>query len=452
MTELPDLVASSLEHTIGDEEVEGYAVHRVSTTIQAGSDAAIRHVGRAETRGLGIRIIRDGRLGYASTSDLDPAAIQLTVQRARANAAASDVDEAQQLPEPQSTVEADTFLQPSLNGTPLAEKISVIEELSRRVVSLDRRVSAIDTAEYRDEVKSVAVASTRGVGVYQRTGYVELWADALGEDAHGRGSDYAYQFARALGDCDIESLAATAVERTLRLLGPVTGYRSELPVVFDPSVVGDFLAAIGKGLSGGPVSSGRTPFADKEQATVGAACVHLVDDGRSPSSSGAATYDDEGVPRRTTQLIESGVLVGALHSTVTARAAGSQTASTGNARRATHKSVPRAAATCLVLEPTVSHADLMSGLDQAIYIQQLSGAGVGINAVTGRVDVGGVGWLSRNGQFAGRVNVVSMATDLLSFLSAIQSVGDDTAPSPFSPTLANTVLCGGKLVATGSSS
>jgi PmbA protein len=448
VTELPDVVAGVLDHAIGHEEIEAYAVHSISTTIQADTEAAIRQVGRAETRGVGIRVIRDGRLGYASTSDLDPAVIRLTVVRARANAAASDPDEAQELPAPQSqTVEG--LPAPGFEQATLADKVALVVDLARRVVSLDPRVKALDTAEYHDEQRAVAVASTRGVQVNQEAGYVELWADALGEEEGVRASDYAYQFGRSLADFHPDHLATVAVERTVRLLGPVSSHRRGIPVVFDPQVVADLLAAVGKGLSGGPVSSGRTPFADKAGAMVAAACVNLADDGRSPSSSAAASFDDEGVPRRLTQLIAQGVLVGALHSTVTARAAGSLAGSTGNARRTSHKSVPRAAANCLILQPTTSLPDLMSDLDEAVYIQQLSGSGAGINAVTGRIDVGGIGWLLRAGQIVGPVPTVAISTNLLAFLRLIIAIGDDSYEVPFTPTAASTVACDSELIHPG---
>ncbi|MEJ7708080.1 MAG: DNA gyrase modulator [Nocardioidaceae bacterium] len=196
MTDLPDLVATVLDHAAGEEDIEAYGVHRLSTTIQAGTDATMRHVGRAETRGLGIRLIRNGRLGYASTAELDPTAISLTVQRARANADASDIDQAQQLPAPQLADDVDGLLDPSLLHASLADKISLVEDVARRVVSLDPRVTALDTTEYHDEQRTVAIASTRGVQVVHQAGYVELWTDALGEDGDVRASDYSYQFGR----------------------------------------------------------------------------------------------------------------------------------------------------------------------------------------------------------------------------------------------------------------
>jgi PmbA protein len=446
VTELPDVVAGVLEHASGDEQLEAYAVHRIETTIQAGTDATVRQITRAETRGVGVRVIRDCRLGYASTSDLEPDAIRLTVQRARTNALAGDRDDAQGLPEPAERPPADGLWSPALSLSTLAEKTALVVDLARRVVSLDPRVRALDTAEYHEERRTVAVASTRGVRTVHETGYVELWSDALGEDPSGPASDYAYRFSRSPGELDVESVAAEAVARTVRMLGPPVSHHAGAPVVLDPAVVADLLTAVGKGLSGGPVSSGRTPFAGRKGEQVAAACVRLVDDGLSPSVLAAGTYDDEGVPRRRTPLVEDGVLVGSMHSTVTARATEAPSGSTGNARRTTHKAVPRAAATGLVLGPTTHLDDALSGLDEAVYVQQLSGSGSGINPVTGRVDVGGVGWLLRRGAPAGRLDTVPISTSLPAMLRSVIAVGDDAAQVPFTPAVASTVVCDGGLV------
>lgn len=449
VSELPGLVASVLDHTIGEEKIEAYAVHRISTTVQAGEDSVIRHVGRAETRGLGVRVIRDRRLGYASTADLDRAAIAATVAAARANAAASDPDEAQELPEPRPTDALEGLLHPEFAQTPLTDKITLLQDLARLVVSLDRHVTGMDTAEYHDEQRTVAVASTRGVYVVHVAGFVEMWADTLGEADDARAGDGGYQFGRAASELDPESLARDAIDRTVRLLGPLVTARPGMAVLLDPDVVGNLLSAIGKGLSGGPVSSGRTPFAGKLGTTVASDCVTLTDDGRSLTSPAAASYDDEGLACRRTQLIERGVLMGALHSTVTARAVESAAGSTGNARRASHKAVPRAAPRCLTLEPSVSRARLLDGLNEAVYIQQLSGSGAGINPVTGRIDVGAVGWLLRDGQPVGRLDTIPIATNLLHFLASVLRVGDDTYPVAFSSATGSTVLCGSRLIDSG---
>jgi PmbA protein len=448
VSELSQVVTRVLDFAHGREHVEAYAVHRVSTTVQVDAHAEVRQVSRAETRGVGVRVIQDGRLGYASSSTLDEGALRRTVELARSNAEIGDPDAAQGLPEPEA-VPAMEGVDRALETATLTEKIGLVVDVARRVVSLDPRVGSLDTAEYHDEQKTVAVASTRGVEATHTTGYAEVWVEALGEDEHGRVSDSGYHFGRSPGDCDPEVLAGRAVARTVRLLGPVSVARDDLPILLDPSVVADLLTAIGKGLSGGPVSSGRTPFKGYVGTAVAGPCVDLTDEGRLRLSPAAAPFDDEAAPRRRTTLIDGGVLVGALHSTVTARATGPSAVSTGNARRATYKAPPHAAPSCLVLSPTVSLQELTSRLDEAIYIQQLSGSGAGINPVTGRVNVGAVGALLRAGEPAGRLGAISVSTTLMDILRSIEAVADDAYPVPFTPTAAATVLCRSDLMSPG---
>lgn len=81
-----------------------------------------------------------------------------------------------------------------------------------------------------------------------------------------------------------------------------------------------------------------------------------------------------------------------------------------------------------------------------MYIQQHAGGGAVINPVTGRVDVGGVGWLLRAGQVVGPVPTVAISTNLPAFLRSIVAIGDDSCQVPFTPTAASTVVCHSELI------
>jgi predicted Zn-dependent protease len=322
----------------------------------------------------------------------------------------------------------------------------LVVDLAQDVVARDRRVPAIDTAEYHDEIKSVAVASTRGVDIEQKIGFLEIWSDALGEDTGVKAAEDAYQVGRSLADIRVDRLAAEAVQRTVDLLASEVSCPSELPIVFDPLVVADFLNAIGKGLSGGAMSSGRSPFASQQGMSVAPPWLELVDDGISPLFRTAAVYDDEGLPRRRTSLVKAGVLSGVMHSTVTARAMSNGASTTGNARRGSYKTVPKASPHCLVLTPTATRDAVIASAGRALYIQQLAGAGAGIDPITGRVEVGGVGWLLDDGQNVGRLPVVPISTTLPTFLRSITAVGDDTYQAASLPTAGCTVMCGSELL------
>ncbi|MDQ3166676.1 MAG: hypothetical protein M3Q17_11080, partial [Actinomycetota bacterium] len=101
MAELLKLAEGVLARAAPGEELEAYAVHRTVTTVQAGTGGVIRHVGRAETRGVGVRLLTNARMGYASTADVSSDGLTTTVTRARQNATAGDPDEAVALPTPE---------------------------------------------------------------------------------------------------------------------------------------------------------------------------------------------------------------------------------------------------------------------------------------------------------------------------------------------------------------
>jgi predicted Zn-dependent protease len=82
----------------------------------------------------------------------------------------------------------------------------------------------------------------------------------------------------------------------------------------------------------------------------------------------------------------------------------------------------------------------------AVYLQQLTGAGVGLNAMTGRVDVGCVGALIRGGEAAGRLPTTPLSSSLPAILRAVTAVADDAYQVPFTPVSAATVVCDGGLV------
>jgi predicted Zn-dependent protease len=83
-----------------------------------------------------------------------------------------------------------------------------------------------------------------------------------------------------------------------------------------------------------------------------------------------------------------------------------------------------------MLEPTTSRLEIMRDTPSAVYVQEISGAGSGINPVTGQVDLGGRGWLWRDGEPAGRLENLLISTTLPRLLGAIQAVSDDCSFVP----------------------
>ena len=432
MRDLADLADALLAGCRGDEEAEVFALHRVVMRVEAGTGGELRQVSRAETRGLGLRLVALGaggpRTGYASTTDLGHVGLgsMLTSARAAARAAAPDPADRLPLPRPLSAPAV-----PGLpEGHPVDAGVATAVELARLGGSLDRRVCAVDVASWREERAEVVVVSTRGVRVRHGRRSVEVEIAVVGEDEGGSATGWAGRRFHDDG-CDVAALAEEAVAGATALLGPRHASPAGLPVLLAPEVTATLLTALGRALTG-PALDGHGPFRGPLGTPVAGPAVTLVDDGLCTLAAAAGPFDDEGLPRQVTRLLDSGRLAGALHSSATA-APGAP--STANARRSSHRSLPVVAPALLRL----AHTDEPVGED-GVLVRQLSGEGAGIRPVTGRIDVGAVAHLVRGGEPVGRLPVMPMSTTLGELWSAVVAVGSDSRAVPGVPVLASTVM------------
>ena len=97
MSDLGELVRGAVEAAEGTDQVEAYAVEERQTEVSA-HGGEVEGMTFAESRGVGVRVIRDERLGYAWAADPTPEEVRVTVERARRNAALAEPDPANGLP------------------------------------------------------------------------------------------------------------------------------------------------------------------------------------------------------------------------------------------------------------------------------------------------------------------------------------------------------------------
>ena len=78
-SQLAELVFAATQSAGADAEL--YVTHEKATNITV-QQGAVEKFSFAGSKGLGVRVIRDGRMGYAYTSDFSPQAVRDTVDAA----------------------------------------------------------------------------------------------------------------------------------------------------------------------------------------------------------------------------------------------------------------------------------------------------------------------------------------------------------------------------------
>ena len=441
--DLLDLARRVVDRAKGGEQVEAFATHAIGTSVTV-FDGEVETLTSSETRGVGVRVIVDGRLGFASTSDVSEDGLTYALEEARSNAAYGTADIGNVLPLPRDTTDLPplpSLVSEGFDDVPVARKVAMAVELERLTRAADSRVSGVAASVYGDSLSRGAVASTAGINAaYSRTdayAYVSALARAGEETQTGLG----LSMGRGIGDLDLDAAGREGALRATRLLGATKPATASVPVVFDPIVTATFLGVLADAFSAESVQKGRSLLAGKIGELVAGTGLSIIDDGRLPEGPGSGPFDDEGVPTGRTVLVNNGELMGWLHNTETAARAGDPSRSTGNASRAGHSSTPGVASSNLYLSGDETPVEeILRRAGTGLYVQDVSGVHSGVNPVSGEFSVGATGLWIRDGQLAEPVREVTVSSTILGMLKAVVALGDDRRFLPFGGSLAGATL------------
>jgi PmbA protein len=405
------------------ESVEAYVSRDSETSIRV-YEGEIEHFVSAQSEGIGIRIVRDGRTGFAYAGTLDERAIAEVLAEARDNVEFGTPDEWAGVAEPDGVdVVPQDLWNEVLASFPTDRKIELAKELERLAKAADGRVR-VDDANYSDVAAESAVATTTGIRRSGRENGCYVSVGTLADDGDETQTGFGFSVGRSPDDFDLQKAAKEAADRATRLLGATKPSSRRLTVVLDPFVTAQFLGVISSTLNGEAVIKGRSFFKDRMGEQVADPRFTLVDDPTNPLAYTATELDGEGLAARRNVLIDQGVLRGFVHNSYSARRAG--TVSTGNAVRGGFKGTPGVGCLALQVQPgTRSQAELVADITDGVLVQQVSGLHSGVNPISGDFSTGASGLMISNGQLGAPVREFTIASTLQRMLLDLIEVGGD---------------------------
>jgi PmbA protein len=413
----------------GDLEV--YAQHSLSTTVKvyAGS---VESLVTGEPRGVGVRYVVEGHRGYAYTGDLSPQALDQVVAQAAANAVASDADSHVGLPDPPlGYPEVPGLWRPGLGETSIERKIGLALE-AERVALAASEIETVEESVYSDLAGREAIVSSRGVQAYGEQTFCYVYVSAHARRGDDVQTALGFEAGREPVDIDAAAAGRDAAARAAGLLGAAPCASERMTVVFDREVAAAVLSVVSQALSAEAVQKGRSLFEGRIGTQVAAVDFSLADDGLHPGGMATSSFDDEGVPRRRTSLVEQGMLRSFLHDTYTARKQGEGTVSTGNASRGSYRGAPGVAPSNLVVDNGMGSLDELFGrVGRGLYVVGITGLHSGANPVSGEFSVGATGHLIEGGARGRPVREITIASDLLALLANVRDRAGDARWVPF---------------------
>lgn len=421
--------ATAVVEAAGSGDIEVVMSHGGGTSVKA-YDGAIESLSSAESFAVGVRVIAEGRVGFAHAGSHDPDVVADVVAEARENVRFAEPDAAEALAHADGVA---AVAQPQLWNDAVAAmstdaKTKLALDLERRVRGADPRIASVRQASFGDSWGASVLVSSTGIRVAGRSTACSVGVQALASDAGETQIGYGYDVSRDPALLDVDRAAVDAVERSTRLLGAVKPMSATVTMVLEPRMAATFVSLIGGMCSGETVLKGRSPFADRMGEQVASDLFTLVDDPCDPLSFGAEEFDGEGLACRRNPLVSAGVLQPFLQNTYTARRCGA--ASTGSAVRGA-RSLPGVGAHALALRPGGGDLEsLISNVELGVLVNSFAGLHSGVNPVSGDFSVGADGLMIRGGRVAEPVREITLASTLQRMLTSIGAVGADVEYLP----------------------
>jgi len=400
---------------------------RDSESVQV-DNKALKSYNSRSFSGLGVRVVHGGALGYASTSDMSwegmEGCLEQSVKAARSMASAEG-----EVLRPIEVNAADVGLSVKVNpfDVPPEEKVSL---------ALDANEAAWNSDSIRSTrtrlgliVDERIFLSSDGASVRVATPLLGFGHSSVAEAGgvkeviyDGRSMCAGYEFIEGQDWNEFASgVSDLAVEAVASKPAPPGTY----PVVVDQNIVGLVLhEALGHATEGDIVATGGSVLKGKLGTRIASDHVTIIDEGVVEGGY-FYPYDDEGVEKGKTVLVENGMLKGYL--TDRRSASRLDMEPTGNGRSQDFENFPIVRQTNYYMEPgDHSLEELVEGVDLGILVQGRGMRGGQVETGMGTFTFGvGPSRMIRDGEAQELVRGVVISGSVLDVLKTVDAVGDD---------------------------
>ncbi|MFC2164797.1 TldD/PmbA family protein [Acidobacteriota bacterium] len=410
------LVSYGLKNGADEMEVTIVNGTEFSVDIRHGD---IENLIEAGARSLSVKVIKDQKTAYASSSDLSKESLQKLVSRALKRAELSSADSYAGLPPNQKIdldVDALSLFDPQIPELSAETKIRLAKK-TESIGLQDKRIINSHGASFETRVVNTVLVNSLGFSQAYDETYCGL---SLGLQA-GRTDEIVEDFwssgKRHFNELESpEDIAVKCIERTIRQLNPRKIPTQRVPVVFESTMTSWLLGFLFACVSGVSVYQKTSFLQDKLGEKIADDRITIYDDGLIPGLLGTTPFDSEGVPAQKTVVVEQGILKNYLCNTYAAKKL--KLASTGNA-----EGTGVTPHNFYLIAGSTAPEKIISSLDKGLVL--IRTLGHGLNPVTGDISRGAYGLWVEKGEIAYPVSEITISGNLGEILRTIEMIGND---------------------------
>lgn len=413
----------------GADEAEAFLSEKLQISVDIERGQIAKNV-RKSGQGLGIRVICKKAVGFSYTNMLDEASVVKTAIEAFQSAKGSKADENwSAFPAPRKYATTKGTYDGNLANISSDDLVDMASEMLNEATTYDKRVfPAFGNVE--TELLTKAVVNSHGLGAFDKGTSIGCYLGTVARQANDvTPMCVEFNVERTL-NVDPRWVGIEAAKRAVSALEAQKIASGDHTVVFSQQALyGLLYYTFISSVKADRVQRDQSALKGKIGKKIASDVVTIYDDGLMPNGLETWKFDDEGVPRRRTPIVEKGVLRQYLYDNYTAGKEGIE--STGNALRqffgsTSYSATPIIEATNFTINPgNKSPETLIEEVDNGIIVYSLQGAHSS-NPSTGEFSVVATpAWKIEHGEIAYAVKAAMLTGTVFDVLNNVSALGNN---------------------------
>lgn len=368
---------------------------------------------------IGIRLIKEGRVGIAYSESLDEPALDAMVQDALDASRFAKVDPDQRITVQQSRLTTDCAEIHQADTTAVEEKIALALRLESDMLALPDVTGAPYNGFFEGESR-LWLANSQGTFCEHQEFSVGCHSSALIEREGRQSMHYQGQYARRFDELESQPLIRQIHAVADGLLMGEAVPSGRYSVLFSTNCFASLFGCFQGALSGKWAQQGINPWRGKLGQSVASRWLTLESRAYMPGGMNIKAFDGEGAATSDLLLIGEGELKTLLHNSASARHFG--VASNGSAARSARSALDVTARHLVFGTGPHSEGEVQSG--DYLELLKLDGLHSGADAVSGDFSFGASGFLCRDGVRVQPVRSITVAGNFYRLLGELEAVGN----------------------------
>lgn len=375
---------------------------------------------KADTQSMGVRVIKDNRVGISYTEALDDESIALTIDNALSNSRYSKEDQYQTINAKDSKIidkkiENNCEYGPSVDD--MIEKTLYLED------QVYKRESLATNAPYNGVGRTQSnlfIANSKNVLCEYQSQTFSCYTSALLSEKGKNSMHYYSHCSRDFRNLEFEKCINESIEVAKNLLHAGQIKTGKYNTSFNLEVFEDLFHSFMIMLSAKSAIDKTNPWADKIGQKVIDSRLSIIDDPFFKDGFTKIPFDSEGFKKQKNTLVENGTLKDFIHNSATA----SELKMNNNfcASRSTRSSLG-ASSSNLIIPVGVDSVNTINDQEH-IEVTSAQGLHSGINSLSGNFSIGVSGRIIKNGEIQRYFKDVTVSGNFYEMLNNISFIGD----------------------------